>query len=120
MKINIILLLTMLFMAHSYGQQLFSMKLIAAHEAERSFDSMASSVIINSKKVLIMGGLNDWDGMNNYFNIYGGKVIIQNKDIASNGITNLVLRREDGKNFFGIYPSLMAEITPITDMEEIN
>jgi hypothetical protein len=60
--------------------------------------------------VAVMGGLNDWDGMNNYFNVYGSKVIIQSKDVAYNGIINITLRREDGRNFFGLYPTIRAQL----------
>jgi hypothetical protein len=62
--------------------------------------------------VAIMGGLKDWDGMNDYFNFFGSKLIIESSDIGLDGITYLVLRREDGLNFFDLFPTLRAKFIP--------
>ena len=69
-----------------------------------------------------MGGLNDWDGMNNYFNLFGSKLIIDSTDRSSDGIQKVVLRREDGRNFFDLFPTVSAKLIPIigvgTDNED--
>lgn len=62
---------------------------------------------------VIMGGLNNLDGMGNYLNVYGSKLIIDSLDIATDGTQNVVLRREDGNNFFNIYPTMKATLTPV-------
>jgi hypothetical protein len=62
--------------------------------------------------VAIMGGLKDWDGMNDYFNFFGSKLIIESRDNGLDGITYLVLRREDGLNFFDLFPTLKAKFIP--------
>lgn len=67
--------------------------------------------------VVVMGGLNDLDGMNNYFNIFGSKLIIEKLDITSNGTHRLLLRREDGRNFYDLFPTLIAKIIPISSVE---
>lgn len=69
----------------------------------------------NNETVVIMGGLDDLDGMGNYFNIYGGKLIVDTMNIASNGGYDLTLRREDGRNFYNLFPTLTAKIIPLTD-----
>ncbi len=97
----------------SYSQQIATLRLTAVEEPETSYNEIRPVIGLGDHKVVaVMGGLNDWDGMNNYFNIYGSKVIVQSRDISSHGIINLVLRREDGDNFFGQYPTLKAEVIP--------
>ena len=69
---------------------------------------------------LVMGGLNDWDGMNNYFNIFGSKLIVDNANTGIGGIQNIVLRREDGRKIFELFPRLHATLTPLNQVETMN
>jgi hypothetical protein len=66
---------------------------------------------------IIVGGLNDLDGMGNYLNVYGSKLIVDSLDIASDGTKNVVLRREDGNNFFNLYATMRAKLTPVRNLE---
>ncbi len=67
----------------------------------------------NKGSTVIVGGLNDLDGMGNYLNVYGSKLIVDSLDIASDGTQNIVFRREDGNNFFNRYPTMKAKLTPV-------
>ncbi|MFT6795098.1 MAG: hypothetical protein ACJART_000230 [Maribacter sp.] len=67
--------------------------------------------------MIIVGGLNDLDGMGNYLNIYGSKLIVDSLDIASDGTQNVVLRREDGNNFFNLYYTMRAKLIPLRNLE---
>jgi len=69
---------------------------------------------------LVMGGLNDWDGMNNYFNIFGSKLIVDSSDRGRDGIQNIVLRREDGRNLFELFPTLRAKLIPFNHPKNQN
>ncbi len=66
---------------------------------------------------LVMGGLNDWDGMNNYFNIFGSKLIVDSSDRGIDGIQNIVLRREDGRKIFELFTTLRAKVIPFNHPE---
>ena len=66
----------------------------------------------NDGFMVVMGGLNDWDGLNNYFNIFGAKLIVDSVYKGKGGIQNIVLRREDGLNFFNLFPTLRVTLTP--------
>ncbi|WP_289645126.1 hypothetical protein [Maribacter aestuarii] len=100
-------------MSFSYAQQTATLRLTAVEQPETSYGEIRPLIELgNHKVVAVMGGLNDWDGMNNYFNIYGSKVIVQSRDISSKGVISLTLRREDGDNFFGQYPILKADLIP--------
>ncbi len=65
------------------------------------------------ESIIILGGLNGLDGVGNYLNIFGGKLIIDSLDIASDGTQSVVLRREDGRDFFNLYPTIKAKLTPV-------
>lgn len=95
-----------------YGQQLMKMKIIGVGESETPFSNMIPTIDPKGETIVaVMGGLNNWDGMNNYFNVYGSKVIIQSREVAYNGIINITLRREDGRNFYGLYPTIRAQLS---------
>lgn len=66
-----------------------------------------------SSSVVVMGGLNDLDGMGNYFNVFGSKLLIDSKKPINNGEHALVLRREDGRNFYDLFPTLSAKLIPV-------
>lgn len=114
MKKEITFLIALLSISVSSGQQLVKLKFTPLQESIYPASSNVPQLKFNAdpEVVAVMGGLNDWDGMNNYLNIYGSKLIIQERDIASNGVIRIVLRREDGENFYGLYPTLNAEIIP--------
>ncbi len=69
---------------------------------------------------IIMGGLNNLDGMGNYLNVFGSKLIVDSLDIATDGTQSVVLRREDGNNFFNLYPTMKAKLTPVLHSEKSN
>ncbi|MEO1012288.1 MAG: hypothetical protein AAFX53_13350 [Bacteroidota bacterium] len=79
-----------------------------------SFSSSVHEIQLPTDDVLaIMGGLNDWDGMNNYFNIFGSKLIVERMDHNTDGSKQIVLRREDGKDFYNLFPTITARLIPL-------
>lgn len=82
---------------------------------ETSFASTTHEIKLPAEEVMaIMGGLNDWDGMNNYFNIFGSKLIVERMDVNNDGSRQLTLRREDGRDFFNLFQTITAKLVPIT------
>jgi hypothetical protein len=100
------------------AQELYRLQLNAYQTVEHKDGSGASQLKFpKSNTNIIMGGLNDWDGMNNYFNLFGSKLIVDSLDMGSDGIQNVVLRREDGRDFFNLFPTVSAKLVPITHPE---
>jgi hypothetical protein len=82
---------------------------------ETSYASTTHEIQLPAEEVMaIMGGLNDWDGMNNYFNIFGSKLIVERMDINSDGSKQLTLRREDGRDFYNLFQTITAKLVPIS------
>ncbi len=99
--------------ASSLAQQ--QMLVVDAFQEVATASNTGSNFIkLPSKKVFpVLGGLNDWDGMNNHINVFGSKLLIESSEIGSDGITRLVLRREDGLDFFQLFPTLKAKLVPM-------
>lgn len=71
------------------------------------------------EKVIVMGGLNNLDGMGNYFDVFGSKLIIDRRKTTSDGVHTLTLRREDGREFFNLFSTLTGKLTPMTHRENL-
>lgn len=100
------------------AQELFRLKFDSFQNIEYHNGTNGSMVKFpHNNLTLVMGGLNDWDGMNNYFNIFGSKLIVDDADSGLGGIQNIVLRREDGRKIFEIFPTLRATLTPLNQVE---
>jgi len=52
--------------------------------------------------------LNSISGLGPSFNYYGTTVIVDQMNILPNGNKQLILRREDGRDFYGYRPTLKA------------
>ena len=97
------------------AQEQFLLSLDDYQTVEDSGSSQTSQLRLpKSDAIVVMGGLNDLDGMGNYFNVSGSKLIVDTMKISSNGVYNLTLRREDGRDFYNLFPTLSAKLTPLT------
>lgn len=94
----------------SFEQNQTTLHTSQTNESEISLPAKGSTII--------MGGLNNLDGMGNYLNVFGSKLIVDSLDIAMDGTQNVVLRREDGNNFFNLYPTMKAKLTPVRHPEK--
>lgn len=96
------------------AQELFHLQLNEYQEVVHKDGIMGSQMKFpNPNATVVVGGLNDWDGMNNYINLFGGKLIIDSSSKGSNGIQNIILRREDGRDFFDLFPTISAKLIPV-------
>lgn len=100
------------------AQEQFILSFDKFQEVENSSTALKSQISFPIEdSVIVMGGLNDLDGMGNYLNIYGSKLLVDSKKLTSNGQHALILRREDGKDFYNLFPTLSAKLTPIAQKE---
>ena len=68
--------------------------------------------------VVLTNPLNATSGLGPTFNYYGTIVVADQMYRLPNGQMQLILRREDGRNFYGFRPTLKAVLskTPTTDL----
>lgn len=63
------------------------------------------------KVVPMVNPLNSTSGLGPTFNYFGTVVVVDQMNRLPNGNLQLVLRREDGRNFYGFRPTLKAVLT---------
>lgn len=103
------------------AQTMFQLKFDEYQYMDRNIGVMGGQMKLpNGNAMVIMGGLNDLDGMNNYFNLFGGKLIIDSLDMGLDGTQKIVLRREDGQDFYNLFPTISARLIPIDRTENEN
>ncbi|MEO0572046.1 MAG: hypothetical protein AAF039_10110 [Bacteroidota bacterium] len=63
--------------------------------------------------VVLTNPLNSSSGLGATFNYFGTVIVVDQMNILPNGERQLVLRREDGKDFYGFRPTIKAVLTSI-------
>ncbi|UJH66167.1 hypothetical protein [Allomuricauda sp. SCSIO 65647] len=66
-----------------------------------------------SEVVLLHNSLNSRSSLGATLNFHGNVVVIDQMDIMPDGSTQIIIRREDGKNFFGYTPTLRAVLKAV-------
>ena len=61
--------------------------------------------------VLLHNALNSRSGLGATFNYYGNIVVVDQMDVLPSGDMLLVLRREDGRSFYGYRPTIKAVLS---------
>ncbi len=69
--------------------------------------------------VQLHNSLNATSGLGTTFNYYGTIIVVDQMDILRDGTKQLILRREDGKDFFGYRPTLKAIIKNVVNDEDL-
>ncbi len=65
--------------------------------------------------------LNSTSGLGATFNYFGTVVVVDQMNVLPNGDRQLVLRREDGKDFYGFRPTIKAILSIVPkDSSKIN
>ena len=112
---QILFIIVLLISFYGQSQNQFLLSLSEHQVADNSGISTTAQLRFPKRtSVLVMGGLNDLDGMGNYFNVYGSKLIVDSMKMDSSGAYNLTLRREDGQHIYNIFPTLNAKLVPLT------
>ncbi|MEN1785459.1 MAG: hypothetical protein AAGF77_09995 [Bacteroidota bacterium] len=62
--------------------------------------------------------LNATSGLGPTFNYFGTVVVVDQMEVLPSGRMQLIIRREDGRNFYGYTPTLKAILTPDEGTED--
>ncbi|WP_106143524.1 hypothetical protein [Flagellimonas meridianipacifica] len=104
--------ITFLFCSILNGQEHF--KTISFEHFTESRGDSESGLIIEIPKsqiIVLENSLNTSSGFGMRLNFNGAMVIIDQMEVLRDGRTQVVLRREDGRNFYGYKPTLKAILT---------
>ena len=72
-----------------------------------------------SDVVVMNNSLNSSSGFGFTMNFHGNVVVIDQMNVMPDGSTQVVMRREDGKDFYGYTPTLKAVLVK-NNMQDIN
>ena len=92
-------------------------------ESRGDFDSGLILTLPYEEMVRLEANLNSNSGLGPTFNYYGTVVVVDQMNVLPNGNKQLVLRREDGRDFYGYRPTLKAVLinnNPITQSNNFN
>ena len=97
------------------SQEVFKISLDEYQTVENGTTSLESQVKLPAiSGTVFFEGLNDLDGMGNYLNIYGSRLIVDSLERSSDGTKQVVLSREDGRDFYDFFPTLSVKLVPMT------
>lgn len=80
------------------------------HFSESRGDSESAMLfeVPHSQIVVLNNSLNSRSGFGMTLNLYGNVVVVDQMETMPDGTTQVVLRREDGKDFYGYKPTIRA------------
>lgn len=104
---TLIFLILMVFSAQSQ-QNNFIKKFDYFIESRGNTDANLILTLPYQEIVRLESKLNSNSGLGPSFNYYGTSVIVDQMNILPNGNKQVILRREDGRDFYGYRPTLKA------------
>ncbi len=103
-----LLLFTFIFSIHLNGQQQRRISIEHFSESRGDSDEALLFEIPYSQIVVLNNSLNSRSGFGMTLNLYGNMVVVDQLETMPDGTTQVVLRREDGKDFYGYKPTIRA------------
>ncbi|WP_222981965.1 hypothetical protein [Flagellimonas meishanensis] len=113
MKRKLLLVLMPLFTYTIYAQE--SPQRISIESFSQSRGDAEESQLLevpHSQIVVMNNSLQTSSGFGMTLNLYGSVVVVDQMERMPDGTTQLVLRREDGKDFYGFKPTIRAILSP--------
>ncbi len=115
MKQFYILLVFFLYCLSVNGQQVFYLEIEPNQQVEVPGGTGGTLVNFdNLNGVVMVGGLHNREGIGRYVEINGNKLIIDSMSPMPDGTREVVLRRKDGRLFYGLFTTLRGRISPMT------
>ena len=87
-------------------------------ESRGDYESEQILTLPYEETVVLHNALNSRSGLGPTFNYYGTMVVVDQMDVLPSGDMLLVLRREDGRNFYGYRPTIKAVLSNNTSKDQ--
>jgi hypothetical protein len=99
------------------AQQLFRMKIDAHQQMETLHGAPGLQIDVPVKEGTVMlGNQYDKEGLGQHLIYNGGRLLIDNMVQGPGGHRYVTLRREDGRDFYDMFPLLKATLIPLVDL----
>lgn len=118
MKSVITTLIILLMGWSSNAQQVFVVEVEPFQQVDLVHGSIGSSISVPERMgMAIMAGTYNNEGLGKYLVFNGSQLRIESMDVALDGNIQVLLRREDGRDFFDKFPLLRARLTPVVQSQ---
>ena len=122
MKSPVIWVIALLLSGYSLRAQqprVFYLEIEPDQQVERVSGAAGPSVNVPVKSgIVVLDGAYDSEGLGQAIVFNGSRLIIDSMSMGQDGWRYIVLRREDGRDFFDMFPTLRARMIPTTQRPE--
>ena len=122
MKKIITLYLFVLFLSYGLTAQqprVFYLEIEPDQQVDRVSGAPGSNISVPVKSgIVVLDGAYDSEGLGQAIVFNGSRLIIDSMSMGQDGWRYIVLRREDGRNFYDMFPTLKARMIPTTQRPE--
>ena len=114
----LIWVIALLFASYSSNAQqprVFYLEIEPDQQVERVSGAPGSKLSVPVKSgIVVLDGAYDSEGLGQAIVFNGSRLIIDSMSMGQDGWRYIVLRREDGRNFYDMFPTLNARMIPTT------
>lgn len=117
MKLLFVLCAFSLTVLTAEAQQLFRIKIDAHQQMETLHGAPGLQFDVPVKEGTVMlGNQYDTEGLGQHLIYNGGRLLVDNMVLMPGGQRYVTLRREDGRDFYNMFPLLKATLIPLVDL----
>ena len=99
--------------------RVFYLEIEPDQQVERVSGAPGSNVSVPVRSgIVVLDGAYDSEGLGQAIVFNGARLIIDSMSMGLDGWRYVVLRREDGRNFYDMFPTLKARMIPTTQRPE--
>ena len=114
-----IFILTLSFTLTAQQPRVFYLEIEPDQQVDRVSGAPGSNISVPVKSgIVLLDGAYDSEGLGQAIVFNGSRLIIDSMSMGQDGWRHVVLRREDGRNFYDMFPTLKARMIPTTQRPE--
>ena len=99
--------------------RVFYLEIEPDQQVDRVSGAPGSNISVSVKSgIVLLDGAYDSEGLGQAIVFNGSRLIIDSMSMGQDGWRHVVLRREDGRNFYDMFPTLKARMIPTTQRPE--
>ena len=99
--------------------RVFYLEIEPDQQVDRVSGAPGSNISVPVKSgIVLLDGAYDSEGLGQAIVFNGSRLIIDSMSMGQDGWRHVVLRREDGRNFYDMFPTLKARMIPTTQRPE--
>lgn len=98
--------------------QAYHLSFVSFEESSGDQRPLQSTTMPRSEVVILNNSLNSRSALGPTMNFHGNVVVVDEMNRLPDGSVQIIIRREDGQDFFGYLPNLKAILRPVEPLVE--